>query len=998
MHGMFSGVGGAPQSNLLARIVRFLDAKDLNIESIHELINESATSQLVPAFAFLSYWLSTNANSDKVQPTIVQAVYHIIQDIANKVPPVILFSGISDLNWNSHQPHVTNTSFLRLSYDRLQAIRDLATPSSVHNRILRWPHAFDHKMHGPFDKFPILSEVESDPNYQLENALHVQKLICNRCPIESFALMTRQKNSKLVITWAIIELIRKLNFRRNIKHVELLYMFQNVISYAVALAKVADIDGQLLCQFIQTLPTVSPFLMLALVNHISVSDYLFSFLLPPKIAMGNLTTEEAREAFFAHYRFVDMSDDNTLDAFLEVVPEVVFRFFLTQRPEPRQEVSGTGLSSVMINCHTFGRAMGERAKYFLKEATTGIDPAVLFATPWQTKGMALQIIFYHRRRQPEPPRGDSTQRPEVWKVICAILAEKSPMMSDHLEKRLLIPCLSQDEKSGELLLRQLLKYGLYVLVDWPVQRGVVPFLLDRLKLEMSDMASTARFALAKLLLNGIVRISEAVINALKVCEDLFTVLEYIEALDGFMQADQFDELKQLNELRDFLIAKLPFTSHTSDHFWISLQPDPRNPTRANWNKVSMEMIEKVRTVVRANRIDMIPQGDLADVRIVRILCVCENWMTNHEPAKFLAVCMTKALRNQDIVYGADSEAPLRVCDLALPTAQVLLKRLLFRKHADLALILLSGMEEILKNEMTPQHWLFMFTQATYHHLTPDVRQRLMAFAQQLPSTKDCYVRQDANQVREMMRKLSGTGISLNQDPSVIEKEYQSSSRRLETYYVICLLLGNASVDALVDQLIVPFFDRRFLLKDKTIAFESMARMIADMPKEIGISFIKQVMSRPLTKDILTTLRLIVVHAPLDMFRDVCGMTSVLIHQDQSKLRPFMSVIMPNINRLKSDEETATRFLCGLLESVDSSMPIELQESVIDAVGLVYVMYKLHKSRTQLISAAKQFSPELKAIIASSLDVDFDFGQKCRGTGDKVGSRDNVQRSSMVFWQ
>ena len=994
---MFSGAGGAPQSNLLARIVRFLDAKDLNIESIHELINESATSQLVPAFAFLSYWLSTNANSDKVQPTIVQAVYHIIQDIANKVPPVILFSGISDLNWNSHQPHVTNTSFLRLSYDRLQAIRDLAAPSSVHNRILRWPHAFDHKMHGPFDKFPILSEVESDPNYQLENALHVQKLICNRCPIESFALMTRQKNSKLVITWAIIELIRKLNFRRNIKHVELLYMFQNVISYAVALAKVADIDGQLLCQFIQTLPTVSPFLMLAIVNHINISDYLLSFLLPPRIAMGNLTMEEAREAFFAHYRFVDMSDDNELDAFLEVVPEVVFCFFLTQRPDPRQEMNDTGLSSIMINCHMIGRTMGERVRYFFKEAGTGIHPAVLFATAWQIKAIVFSQIK-QQRRPAESSQGDTLQTPQVWKVLCAILAEKSPMMSEYLEKRLLIPCLSQDEISGELLLRRLLKYGLYVLVDWPVQRSLVPFLLSRLKLENSDMASTARFALAKLLLNGIVRISEAVINALKMCDDLFTVLEYIEALDGFMQTDQFDELRQLNELRDFLIAKLPFTSHTSDdHFWISLQPDPRNPTRANWNNVSMEMIEKVRMVVRNNRMDVITQGDLNAISIVRILCVCEKWMTNRELARSLAICMTKALHNQDMVI-TDPVAPRRVCDLALPIAQVLLKRLLYKAHADLALSILSGMEEILKNEMTPQHWLFMFTQATYRHLTPDLRGWLMSFAQTLPSTKDCFVPQGSNQVREMMRQLSGTGISLNQDPSVIEKEYQSSSRRLETYYVICLLLGNASVNDLVDQLIVPFFDRRFLLKDKTVAFESMARMIADMPKEIGISFIQKVMSRPLTKDILTTLRLIVVHAPLDMFRDVCGMTKLLIHQDKSKLRPFMSVIMPNINRLKSDEETATRFLCGLLESVDSSMPIELQESVIDAVGLVYVMYKLHKSRTQLISAAKQFSPELKAIIASSLDVDFDFGQKCRGTGDKVGSRDNVQRSSMVFWQ
>jgi hypothetical protein len=64
----------------------------------------------------------------------------------------------------------------------------------------------------------------------------------------------------------------------------------------------------------------------------------------------------------------------------------------------------------------------------------------------------------------------------------------------------------------------------------------------------------------------------------------------------------------------------------------------------------------------------------------------------------------------------------------------------------------------------------------------------------------------------------------------------------------------------------------------------------------------------------------------------------------------------------------------MLETVGFSTAIRLQESVFDAVGLIYVSFRLHKSKPQLINAAKNVAPELTIIIVSSLDVEFEFSQ------------------------
>jgi hypothetical protein len=136
-----------------------------------------------------------------------------------------------------------------------------------------------------------------------------------------------------------------------------------------------------------------------------------------------------------------------------------------------------------------------------------------------------------------------------------------------------------------------------------------------------------------------------------------------------------------------------------------------------------------------------------------------------------------------------------------------------------------------------------------------------------------------------------------------------------------------------------------------------------------------------------------VFAAIDVLKQIGERTKELLNHDDRKLAPFMYIMMPAFSRLDSDDKTAKKFLCGLLETVGPTTPIHLQERVIDAVGFVYITFKMAKYRVELISAAKDFCDELKVIIPGSLDLEFDLSH-LQSLRPKRGIKESA---SETFW-
>lgn len=971
---MFSQTSG-PQNTLLSKLVRFLDTKDTSFDSINSMISESTTAQLVPAFAFLTYWLSTNANSDTVHVTVVQTVYHLIEMIAKKVPPVILFSGICDLNWTSRPPHVANLDYFRTTFSRLISIRSLVIPSLLNSKVLKWPKCLDQEIRSPFERYTMLSQAQSHPKYQMENARHVQRLIVNRKSLDAFKFLFKYRNSRPVITGAIILLITKLNRKRNITHRQLLFMFHTVISYTRVLSNQNEIDAQLLSEAIHDFPTVSPFLMLAIANVVPQLDQFFSFLIPPKIALGNLTEDEARREFFEHYRIVDMSTDTSMNELISEIPEIVFQYFLNPFKHNGVEMQGIGrdqhITTTITNIFKTGKSTMDKVKYVYKLASADmIDPTVLSAMNTQLCRVAVSI---YTSSQKGPMNNTS---PNLFKLFMNILALQTPMMGDEWATKLLVTPGEDNLDRYDSINKLIIRYGISFLVNLPIQKNLVPTLLRFMKVtDREDYLSVARLIIMKFLKSGPPRLSDAVVKALYECNDLITVLEYIDAIDGIQDLDQYEEGRRVAEIAEKLKEKLPFTFSDNPTFTITgFAPDGKVRIH-EWNTTSQTIIRQMCT---AESLAVFHKAtNLSPELAARVWSQRNTFCVRMADYKSVIDVLCATLSNESVVSGSGTPFEIKGGEFALPVAQFALRALLVHNHEDMALVLIERMKPVLLRDSTPRHWLVHFTYRNYAWLTPRVKHALHEIVQQLPDADKYYISDGTDQVRRMIQLLHKCDMSFRQDPSTITREYQSMFDHISSYVLLSLLLKNASVEELVAQLMDPYTNFRFVIKNKEEVLCTFSRIIASLPTQISFEVFKKMMEKPVSKLIIDSMRYLLTFASFDVLKLVCVKSSELIDHDDRRLQPLMCAVMPNVTRLKSDSETATDLLCGLLSNVNTSTPIELQENVMDAVGLVYVVLKLHKSRPQLINSTIGFSPELKAIFASSLDVDVDIGKKSR---------------------
>jgi hypothetical protein len=189
--------------------------------------------------------------------------------------------------------------------------------------------------------------------------------------------------------------------------------------------------------------------------------------------------------------------------------------------------------------------------------------------------------------------------------------------------------------------------------------------------------------------------------------------------------------------------------------------------------------------------------------------------------------------------------------------------------------------------------------------------------------------------------------------------------------LIGLLVRNNSAEILRD-LLEPFHNFEYNIENKEKSCTTLVIVIGSLPHPLAFGFFKEMMRQPFHQFTLAALRHFMVFISIDVLREICEKSGEILARDDKRLSPFMFVVLPVLNRLVGDDEMAKNLLVGLLETVNQGTPIQLQERVIDAVGLVYVMFRLAKHRADLIRAARDFADQLKAIIPSSLDVDFDF--------------------------
>jgi hypothetical protein len=448
-----------------------------------------------------------------------------------------------------------------------------------------------------------------------------------------------------------------------------------------------------------------------------------------------------------------------------------------------------------------------------------------------------------------------------------------------------------------------------------------------------------------------------------------TMLEYAEATEGLSQVGQAEEMHLIADFRRNLLKKLPFT-FTGDSF----------PVTGVKDGVPVEApVQDLARLFAGVNPDISGLLDRAlDGRALALLraIVCSTMVRREEIAREVAAVIVKNLDNDTAVLKTECLFQLSIAGIVLPIAQLFLRYLLLHGHRKHAVTLLRAMEKRLLADGMRLSWTVLFLTRNYELLTDEICQVFEAIVRQMPFADRYYIERGDDQIRRMLPLFTGADVCYRQDPVVAFREIPSELDFTTAFCTVAILLrgsGDEAVAQIIADLAEPFEDAMCVLEDRRGTCCNFIGMVAMLPMKISEAFFECMIDRASNMFILDCLRRFLVFAPVGLLCKICEDTERMIGGEDRKLHPFMFAVMPSIYRLVTAEESTARLACGLLASVRQSTPFTLQESVIDCAGFLYVTFKLSNSRTEFINASRLFVPQLKAIIASSLDVDLSVG-------------------------
>ncbi|EAX94914.1 hypothetical protein TVAG_382990 [Trichomonas vaginalis G3] len=955
-------------NGLLPMIVRFLNTRDTSIEKLQNFINESTTEQLVPSFAFLGFWLTSNitSNSDPSTLTSIQSAFHLIDLIISKVPPVILLSGISDLNWGMNQPSWTLSEFFQPVFERIRKIRGFVKPFSLESHILRYPQIYITGDKAQMLKFPgLLLEVEADPAYQIACIQHFKRLILNHAPLDSFKPLTEYRNARLTLTYAIMDLISELNSNRKATHSELLFTFATIFLYVQGFALSNDIDGQILCEFLQSRPFISPFCMLAIVNHIQFNHYLFNLLIPSQLTKGDIDNEQdAIAAIESQYRIVDMSTDDSLSSLISYIPSVLARYFLSNLPPANDKDLGKNKNETIAFMLLTCKVTLNQIKYIVENARDN-EYGPKYVAIMSSQLMTLFIFGFHHTFSECCKNKMFT--PNLMTMIECVLANILPIRSETIAKKFL-DLTGKDIDLQEMTIRAIF-FFVRIIAPLSVHKTVIPSVLQVIgsvnnqnqQQNDSGIEKVALVLLIKLLHVHYPRLSDEVAQKIEESSNILVLLAYIEATTNLTDVNLCTEATKINEFREKLISILPFNNDKKAPIYI-IESINQSISSSRFDKLSLGCLRAYKNFSQSSNMNA---SELFDVYFLSFT----SFVARYEFAYSLTQHCRRYLASNDDILEKDYQLQITTRHLAVLLSQQLLPRLLYYKHEYLANILIDALIPALLADKMPLHWFKMFLTRNWHLLTSEMSAKLKTnFLGSIPNAQEYLVPDGPEMAKQIGTKLHEIEETVQQDPEVIVREYQSQFDHMKAFSVCAILLSNKTCDAIVDELINQIVDVMHSWPERELCCNCLMRVIAELPHDICTSFFTAAVHKSVSPIILKAMRIFMTYVTLEVFRDICYNLKQIISGDPSRLSVCLQIMMSNFMRLKGDSAAATSMLCGFLENVSLSTPKDLQEEVIDAVGLTYITLKLHKSRPVLINASSRFPPEMKSIIASSLEI------------------------------
>jgi hypothetical protein len=955
------------QSNpLLYQIVRFLNGHRVTFNDLVRLIDEATPGDVIPAAAYLVFWTNRHREEEEMNLGMCQTAYHLAELIASKVGPFFILSGMFDLNWNAASSENIRSEFIRSLCLRLSELALVCGVYTLPSPLLRRRQCFVCKAESFLSRYPgMRSEIEVNALYRKAISDNFETLILSHEHISAFKPLFECRGYRSILTQTLIDMIQKLNRIRKITHGQLFYMFDSIFLYVQAFASQNDIDVQLLGESIRNSPFVSPFCLLALMNHCPPSISLFGYIVPPAILRTDFDDADIPEQIRRQYSIIDRSLDNSLVELVKLVPGLFISFLRTQRWTPPQNPILPDIAH-LLDIIWNGTPQEQQVKKTLDFLGRHEIQPVAFAA---FNSAVVRRILSLLRSSIAVNLRDGRMTHQAFVCLAHLFGSALVALPDSLTP---LDLEFRDKAHAECLVRWMQMTFVKYLAGMPIQNRLLPWLVAAMK-QPGDLRTAARILLTQLLRCSPPRLTADLAQAILNCGDQVLLVEYWEALQDMVHVDQNEERAMIDEFRS-KIYKLLWNSPepTSDYLVTKTQAQAIN-VFLNWER-NGSLLESDPTV---------------DSMLALRVLICSEAIRASELTRSVVKYVMTLLRGKKgsrigglaIKFSDPRAEPLyiQLIDVLFPVCQVFLKYLLITNHVDLAVDLLEAMAPHLVNgEPMPLSWIALFLGRNFRFLDASIARTFEVIVMQLPDASEFFIRGiTPDYVGKMMELFAAVDTPYTQDPSFLKnREIRCPVKYVSTFCQISILLRyklERDVRVVLADLLKPFGHDMRLLENRRAACFHYAAMIAGLPSTIGWEFISRAISNaneaPPNAFVWECLRHFVALSPLDLYLDLCNRAAILISATDTKLHPFMFLVMPYMDRLKFCPTTASALAGGLLKSISKTTPSALQECVIDAVGSIYVIFRLGAHRGELIAAAQHLDDHLKISLASSLDVD-----------------------------
>ena len=928
------------------------------------MIEDSTTEQLVESFHFLSAWLSSNINKTRPpkQAATQQMIMNLINIIVQKVPPVNLITGISDMKWG-----VTNLTWIindlyQPVLHRLRKVKQYFVHYFTEVHLSGIMPLFEDTQHDTTMKLSLqLMELETDAAYQNALRAHFKKLIIMHAPFSDFHSFKKHRNSKMILTQAIVDILDELNTTRDATHEQLLVSFSKLFLYIEGFAMKREIDGQFICEYILSKPFLSPFLLLAMVNHIPQNCYLFNLLIPYQLSLQSTSDDLAPNIINSTYPMVDLCDDYELSKVIDAMPQILVNYFLSPSVKTEEFGSITDDQDFIVKIHTHVCTIYDKMKSIMEVAQKRLIRPICIAA---TYGQILTIVVTSVLKTIVDGYDKNLFDSSLMHFFQTAFSLLLPTHYDQIVNKFLnvnIP----DRLQAELLLRSILGFGSNLMSNKFAMTFLVPYCV-RAANKDDDLLVIARTVISRALNYCEFYITNDLLSLMQTCTDPFILLDFLEATDRLGTVKSLEEQKRLDDLRNNMISRLPFT--------LMLRNDAPSPVFITGIKEPLSefkcfpSVEKI--IAQYKKLvdnEYVENPHLLAIRLLSL--AYDGGKNGYDFSDKITKSLIDFLNNGNDIASPKDQFSVPVKIAAVSVTQNVIARFLLLQKYNQAYILLQALTPFLTTEKSSLHWLYKFVVANYSLLcripSDDTKNFLLNIVKEQPGSLLYFSQNPIECINRLLRIESG----YLRFSDTMCGEYSSSFEHCMHFSVCGILLSDQNKKEIVESLLQPALNFNTDFENREEACVIASKIAARLPNPIAFAYFFGLFCKQASLFIVRAARIFVGLCKIEVFNQICKNCEKFIAKDSDRLSLFMKSVIPSFSRLKSNEDIAATMICALLKSLTNESPKYQQEEVIDAVVLLYISLNLQSKRKVIISAPHNepnFPQELKEIIPMCL--------------------------------